>query len=145
MSFVGYKQVSSSDELRKLLQDYYQQTTYYFLRWTHKVSGIVADLPPEFPSPEGQMFNKELEIRWKQNHNGYQVLLLSQNQLTITSDFISIGKTWKTCDRPAYLYDFDKTQFPKGFSYPHKLNLGQRYFQDADTSTIHFVALTVKS
>ncbi|YAF96638.1 MAG: hypothetical protein AB3A66_02865 [Nodularia sp. CChRGM 3473] len=145
MSFVGYKQVSSSDELRKLLQDYYQQPSYYFLRWTHKVSGIVADLPLEFPSPEGQMFNKELEIRWKQNNSGYQVLLLSQNQPKTTPDFTSIGKTWKTCDRPAYLYDFDKTQFPKGFSYPHKLNLGQRYFQDADTSTIHFVALTVKS
>jgi hypothetical protein len=144
MSFVGYKQVSSSEELRNLLKEYYQQPSYYFLRWAYKVSGIVADLPPEFPSPEGQMFNTELELRWKQNNGGYQVLLLSQTQPKTASDFTAIGKTWKSGDRPAYLYNTDETQFPKKFIYPNKLTVGQRYFQDAATSTIHFIALTVK-
>lgn len=151
MSFVGYKHVlpskneTSSEQLRKLLQDYYQQPSYYFLRWTHQVSGILADLPSDFPSPEGQMFNSELELRWKQNNGGYQVLLLSQTQPKIESEFNPIGKTWKTCDRNAYLYDLDETKFPKGFIYPEKLSLGQRYFQDTEISTIHFVALTIKT
>ncbi|MEH1969178.1 hypothetical protein [Nostoc sp.] len=145
MSFVGYKQVSSSEELRNLLTDYYQERSYYFLRWTHQVSGIVVDLPLEFPSPEGQMFNSELELRWKQNDGGYQVLLLSQTQPKTELEFTPIGKDWKTCDRNAYLYDIDETKFPKGFIYPEKLSLGQRYFQDTETSTIQFVALTVKT
>ncbi|MEH2056855.1 MAG: hypothetical protein V7K97_12010 [Nostoc sp.] len=145
MSFVGYKQVSSLEELRNLLTDYYQERSYYFLRWTHQVSGILADLPPDFPSPEGQMFNTELELRWKQNNGGYQVLLLSQTQPKTELEFTPIGKDWKTCDRHAYLYDLDETKFPKGFIYPEKLSLGQRYFQDTETSTIRFVALTIKT
>ncbi len=145
MSFVGYKQVSSPEELQKLLQNYYQQPSYYFLRWAYTVSGILADLPADFPSPEGQMFNSELELRWKQNNDGYQVLLLSQNQPKPESKFNPIGKEWIICDRNAYFYDTDETKFPKGFTYPEKLSLGQRYFQDAKTSTIHFVALTVKT
>ncbi|MEH2138242.1 hypothetical protein [Nostoc sp.] len=145
MSFVGYKQVSSSKELRTLLKDYYQQPSYYFLRWTHQVSGILTDLPPDFPSYEGQMFNTELELRWKQNNGGYQVLLLSQNQPKTELEFTPIGKDWTICDRNAYLYDIDETKFPKKFIYPEKLSLGQRYFQDTETSTIHFVALTIKT
>ncbi|AFY33114.1 hypothetical protein [Calothrix sp. PCC 7507] len=145
MSFVGYKQVSSLEELRNLLTDYYQERSYYFLRWTHQVSGILADLPPEFSSPEGEMFNIELELRWKQNNGGYQVLLLSQTQPKTELEFTPIGKNWKTCDRNAYLYDLDETKFPKRFIYPEKLSLGQRYFQDTETSTIHFVALTIKT
>ncbi|AFY43430.1 hypothetical protein [Nostoc sp. PCC 7107] len=145
MSFVGYKQASSPAELRKLLQDYYQQPSYYFLRWSHQVSGIKADLPANFPSPEGQMFNTELELRWKQNNEGYQVLFLGRNQPKLESKFNPIGKDWITSDRKAHFYDKDETKFPKGFTYPEKLALalGQRYFQDAQTSTIHFVALTV--
>ncbi|MEH2195479.1 MAG: hypothetical protein V7K98_22960 [Nostoc sp.] len=144
MSFVGYKQVLSSEQLRNLIQNYYQQPSYYFLRWMYQVSGIVADLPPDFPSPEGQMFNTELELRWKQNNDGYQVLLLSQTQPKGESKFTPIGKDWTICDRNAYLYNIDETKFPKGFVYPEKLSLGQRYFQDTETSTIHFVALTIK-
>ncbi|MBD2491469.1 hypothetical protein [Aulosira sp. FACHB-615] len=145
MSFVGYKQVSSPAELQKLLQDYYQQPSYYFLRWAYKVSGILADLPADFSSPEGQMFNTELELRWKRSNNGYQVLLLSRNQPQTESKFNPIGKDWITSDRNAYFHDKDETKFPKGFIYPEKLALGQRYFQDVQTSSIHFVALTVKT
>lgn len=145
MSFVGYKQVSSSEELRELLQSYYQQPSYYFLRWTHQVSGILSALPSDFSSPEGQMFNAEVELRWKQNNNGYQVLLLSQNRPKPESKFQPIDKEWIISDRKAYFYDVNETKFPQGFIYPETLPLGQRYFQDAKTSTIHFVALTVKT
>jgi hypothetical protein len=146
MSFVGFTQVSSPEGLQKILQEYYNKPSYYFLRWSHQVSGILAYLPSEFPSPEGQMFNTELELRWKQNSRGYQVLLLSQNQPKIESEFSPIGKDWTTCDRNAYFYDIDETKFPKGFNYKDEfqLNLGQRYFQDTETSTVRFIALTVK-
>jgi hypothetical protein len=158
MTFVGYKQILTSgnetyfEELRTIIQDYYRQPSYYFLRWKHQVSGILDYLPPEFPSPEGQMFNADLELRWKQNSRGYQVLLLSRNQPHTESQFTPIKKDWLICDRNAYLYDVDETKFPQGFTYknshqkdidPKKLSLGQRYFQEAQTSTVHFVALTI--
>ena len=152
MTFVGCKQLSSSQELQTLLKDFDRQPSYYFLRWKHKVSGILTYLPSEFISAEGQMFNAELELRWKKNSSGYQVLLLSQNQPNKELEFNSIGKHWKTCDRNAYFYDIDETKFPQGFTYknesqdniePKKISLAQRYFQDVQTSTVHFVALTI--
>lgn len=159
MIFVGFKQIPSSEntndseELQRLIQSCYRETSYYFLRWKHKVSGILTYLPSDFPSPEGQMFNAELELRWKQNNRGYQVLLLSRNQLDSELRFTPIDKDWKICERNAYFYDIDETKFPQGFTYrdesqkninPKKISIGQRYFQDAKTSTVHFVALTVK-
>ena len=129
------------------------EPSYYILRWKHKVSGILTYLPSDFPSPEGQIFNAELELRWKQNSCGYQVLLLSRNQPNSELGFTPIYKDWKICDRNAYFYDVDETKFPQGFTYkneyekninPKKISISQRYFQDARTSTVHFVALTVK-
>lgn len=139
--FVGVsEQLLTVDELRKLLEKPLNQQNYYFLRWTHKVSGIVERLPAEFPSPEGQMFNCDRELRWKQQGQHFSVLLLS----TTGSEpgFKGIGQKWETQQRDAHIYSATETRFPKGLSST-KVDVAQRYFMDADTATVHFVALTV--
>lgn len=154
MSFVGYTQQPISDtELQKLLGQLAQNTSYYFLRWPHAVSGIWQYLPSEFPhpeslkgqfpSPEGQLFNAELELRWKRRNQQYDVLLLQRSKPEQLDGFEEIPGKWKVCDRNANFYRENITQFPKGFNYPNGCDIQQRYFIDANTSTVHFVALTL--
>lgn len=139
--FVGVReQLLTVEQLRDLLEKPSNQRDYYFLRWPHKVSGIVEQLPDEFPSPEGQMFNCDRELRWKQQGQHFSVLLLS----TTGSEpgFKGIGQKWETQQRDAHIYPATETRFPKGLSST-KVDVAQRYFMDADTATVHFVALTV--
>ena len=139
--FVGVsEQLLTVEQLRNLLQQPSTQSNYYFLRWSHKVSGIVEQLPDEFPSPEGQMFNYDRELRWKQQGQHFSVLLLS----TTGSEpgFKPIGQKWETQQRDAHIYPATETRFPKGLSSAN-VDVAQRYFMDADTATVHFVALTV--
>lgn len=158
--FVYFKQVSLSDELRALIEKLLIEPSYYFLRYPHAVSGIWRKLPEDwFAGFEGQMFNAERELRWKKQTLGYEVLLLSRVEAAPDLGFTPIssnGKAinWKICDRHAYFHNMDETQFPKGFIYkgvegedinPKKIPISQRYFQDKDTATVHFVALTVSS
>lgn len=138
MSFVGSKQVSSAEELKQLLDQFYDQNSCYFLRWPHKVSGFISQLT-EFPSPEGQMFNSDYEIRWKQRGAGYDVLFLGTSE---SNQFQPIGQQWLIIDRNAEVYR-NETRFPKGFDHQN-LKIGQRYFMDQETSTIRFVALRIK-
>ena len=139
--FVGVsEQLLTVEQLRDLLKKLSNQGSYYFLRWAHKVSGIREELPDEFPSPEGQMFNGDRELRWKQQGQHFSVLLLS----TTGSEpgFKPIGQKWETQQREAHIYSATETRFPKGLSST-TLDVAQRYFMDADTATVHFVALTV--
>ncbi|MGB5962500.1 MAG: hypothetical protein WBG73_17670 [Coleofasciculaceae cyanobacterium] len=140
MIFVGFKQVSSKEELRELLNQKSSQSSYYFLRWAHKVSGFIKQLPPDFPSPEGQMFNEDWELRWKQRKNGYEVLLLSDNGAE--PGFTKVGQKWDTQLRTAHVYPLTETRFPKEF-IAESIDIAQRYFLDSQTATVHFVALTV--
>jgi len=155
-AFVGSRTVTEA-ELGALIRHaaIALPSSYYFLRWFHKVSGIQMTLPHDFPSPEGQLFNAELELRWKQRDSNYEVLLLSQTKPASDLEFRALEVEWECCDRRAYFYDNDETKFPKGFLYqdaegkarspkekPLK-QVKQRYFRDAQTATIHFVALTV--
>lgn len=151
MCFVGFRQ-TSENELRDLLEQFKHGRTYYFLRWAHNVSGILGALPTNgFPSLEGQLFNNQLELRWKyRKADVYEVLLLSKNLVNRT-DFTQIPVDWETCDRSAYCYEKDETRFSKGFIYqneqgnaidPKKLLIQQRYFKDKNTGTVHFIALT---
>lgn len=149
MSFVGVKQLSSVEELRELLIKKSSKPSYYFLRWTHKVSGIVAQLTSDFPSPEGQMFNADWELRWKQRKNGYEVLLLSNNGAE--PGFTKVGQNWETQLRKAHVYGSkaqvdrsEETRFPKEF-ITENIGIAQRYFRDSQTATVHFVALTVSN
>lgn len=157
-AFVGFKTVTE-EELGSLLNhsEIALSSSYYFLRWFNKVSGIQMRLPDDFPSPEGQLFNAALELRWKQRGANYEVLLLSQAVPDAQLGFSPLRGEWEWCDRNAYFYDSDETKFPKGFLYQDAENnvlspkgeplkqVKQRYFRDARTATIHFVALTVKS
>lgn len=139
--FVGVsEQLMTVKELRDLLEKFSNQRSYYFLRWPHKVSGIVEQLPDEFLSPEGQMFNYDRELRWKQQGQHFSLLLLS----TTGSEpgFKPIGHKWEIQQRDAHIYPATETRFPKGLSSTN-VDVAQRYFLDADTATVHFVALTV--
>jgi hypothetical protein len=144
-AFVGYKEHPLSDsELLDLINNLATENTYYFLRWTHGVSGITQEelTDDKFPMLEGQMFNHQLELRWKyKKNNTYEVLLLSINGTN--SEFQPLGEHWQIQERKAYFYQSTETRFPKGFDYPSNLDIKQRYFQDKTTATVHFVALTI--
>ncbi|MDD1428034.1 hypothetical protein MEO94_27005 [Dolichospermum sp. ST_sed9] len=144
--FVGYqeKPLSVSD-LLELIGKLKIENTYYFLRWTHRVSGIIKEklTDDQFPMLEGQIFNDQCELRWKhKKQNTYEVLFLSINGQN--SEFEPLGKDWQIEERNAHFYQKTETRFPKGFDYPEDLNIKQRYFQDKTTATVHFVALTVE-
>ncbi len=175
MSFVGVSpQAIPPQDLIALLEKLeIVATSYYFLRWAHRVSGIwqrrfeqfptlAEDIRDRlanpvdksqsleaFPSPEGQMFNSQLELRWKQKGANYEVLLLSANGSNQDySKFQPVGSDWQVVERDAYLYASTPTQtetrFPRRFDY-QDIKVAQRYFKDSKTATVHFVALTVSS
>ena len=152
MSFVGYGQADSAEDLKALIENYAKQSpSYYFLRWAHRVSGMKTELPEEFPSPEGQVFNADMELRWKSQKSGYAVLLLSDTADTATATangFTAISGDWKGIDRLAHHHESKETQYPKGFAYADGVkpkHIKQRYFCDRNTATVHFVALTIAS
>ncbi|MBD1821823.1 hypothetical protein H6F51_04835 [Cyanobacteria bacterium FACHB-DQ100] len=148
MSFAGYRLVDSVEELRALIAQYANRpSNYYFLRWPHCVSGMKASLPNDFPSPEGQMFNTALELRWKRQGEGYSLLLLSET-LRETEGFTAIPGDWEAINRSAQCHESKETQYPKGFHFGNGIEpkrIQQRYFRDRNTATIHFVALTIAS
>lgn len=148
-AFIGYKEHPVSVEyLLELINKSITDNTYYFLRWTHRVSGInklqknsISD-QFRFPMLEGQIFNDQFELRWKyKKDNTYEVLLLSMNGAN--SEFKPLEKEWQIEERNAYFYPSTETRFPKGFNYPKHLEIKQRYFLDQTTATVHFVALTL--
>ncbi|MBD2150402.1 hypothetical protein H6F44_09765 [Pseudanabaena sp. FACHB-1277] len=143
-AFVGTRENLSESELNHLLQQYQGNHSYYFLRWADRVSGVIENLPDSL-SPEGQMFNADLEIRWKRKGDKYNVLLLSEydNDYPEFNGFDRFPQTWQAETRNAKFYTATETRFPKEFIYPEKLNFGQRYFKDQDTGIVHFVALTI--
>jgi hypothetical protein len=141
--FVGTKTVDSTDSLRSLLAELNPGKCLYFARWPHKVSGMKEAIDDVLPSPEGQVFSEKFEMRWKQNpHQGYEVLLLHCEQSVKKWQFAPVGKSWEI-SKPldAHFYASDETRFPQGFQVADKAKLQQRYFQDKDTATVHFVAL----
>ncbi|QMS87205.1 hypothetical protein HUN01_06270 [Nostoc edaphicum CCNP1411] len=143
--FVGVSKESLSvPKLLKLIAKLATQPSYYFLRWTYKLSKDweIAPIETDFPMIEGQMFNQNFELRWKlKRKDSYEVLLLSI--AGEYPDFTIVGEDWQTQDQDAHLYSSTETRFPKGFP-SKKLDIAQRYFIDKKTATVHFVALTVK-
>lgn len=165
-AFVGTQSVASSDALRKLLLKTLPDTPRcYFLRWVHEVSGFEYEMPADFPSPEGEMLTSEFEIRWKQMPQGYDVLLLHSREPDPNWGFEPIKKDWIwIASEPLRVHLHPKgapqdalekrkdTRFPNDFNYPNDLftdpndpnsKLQQRYFQNKQTGTVHFVALTL--
>lgn len=152
--FVYVRSHLSSDDIKELLAELATEESYYFVRSPHAVSGICRKLPDEFSLGfEGQMFNSDRELRWKKQGGSYEALLLS-SVAAYLEGFEPIGENWEYCDRAAYFHDLDEPKFPKTFIYKGEndekidfknINIGQRYFQEKSTATVHFVALTVRS
>jgi hypothetical protein len=154
-AFVGIRSVMSGDELKQALGSLPAQSRCYFLRWVHRVSGFVDAIPADFPSPEGEMLTPQFEVRWKQTKQGYELLLLHDGAVPdLAWGFEAVGKDWITsAPLPTHLHpkgnrqeseaNQQDTRFPKPFIYPDDLTIKQRYFQNQDTGTIHFVALTL--
>ena len=154
IGYIGFKQVSSSEEIKDLFKKLAVEKSYYFVRSPHAVSGICRKLPDEFSFGfEGQMFNTDRELRWKKQANQYELLILSQVEADLEG-FEKLAEEWEICDRPACFHGMDETKFPKSFIYKgendrkidsNNISIGQRSFQDKRTATVHFVALTVRS
>lgn len=172
MSFVGVNpQVLLPQELIQVLEklETSAEPSYYFLRWSHRVSGFwqrrfeefpslaedisdrisVNQIEAAFPSLEGEMFNSQIELRWKKKEAKYEVLLLSATgSQEDYPEFQLVGNGWQVVNRDAHLYASTPTQtetrFPKKFDH-QDIKVAQRYFMDSQTATVHFVALTVSS
>ncbi|MEB3294195.1 MAG: hypothetical protein VKJ24_13640 [Synechococcales bacterium] len=151
-AFVGTKSIDAAS-LKEFLQSLTAPSRYYFLRWVHRVSGFEAE-PKEFPSPEGTMHTPNFEVRWQQTKQGYDLLLLCVDKVDEAWGFQAIAADWVTSEPlDAHLHpkgalqakadDRQDTRFPKPFIYPDRLKLQQRYFQNQQTGTVHFVALTL--
>lgn len=137
-AFVGTKTCNET-ELKTLLTELKTEKSYYFLRWYHQVSGLVQSLPDKL-SPTGQLFDAEKELRWQWKANQFQLLLLSQNDFN--SEFYPVRGNWTT-KQVAGILRSNETRFPHRIKGKEIKNLAQRYFIDAETATIHFVALTL--
>jgi hypothetical protein len=147
MSYVGYRTIASVEELKRLIGQYAGDTAGYFLRWSHRVSGIVSQLPDDFAQAEGQVFNPQLELRWKRAGQGYSVLLLSQDDGIVESGFMPLAGTWQVQIHGALTHDPRNPQYPKPFKYEgvDRQSIRQCYFRNADTGNVHFIALTLRS
>jgi hypothetical protein len=143
-ALVGTKTVDSIAALQSLLAEFATDCGY-FGRWAHEVSGLVKSLDLALPSPEGQMFCHQCEVRWKQNSpEGYEVLLLHCNRAVTEWGFEPVGNGWLvSAPFPAHINDTKDYRFPYGFHNPENMKLHQRYFRDAATDTVRFVALTL--
>ncbi len=143
--FVGFSEKDLSVTLLlEIIKSLSSPSSYYFLRWTDRVSGIIQDNPTaaQFPMLEGQMFNHDYELRWKyKRENHYEALLLSSKGEH--PSFTPLGEDWLIEEHNAYIYPVTETRFPKGF-HNTNVDVGQRYFRDKKTVTAHFVALTTK-
>lgn len=138
--FVGTRSVSSQAELENLLKTHAGNNGWYFVRWAHRVSGFQQTLPAQFEQAEGQVFTGDRELRWKPQDQGFNLLLLSTTEL---QDFEPLQGNWVTQDRDAHVYPLTETRLPKGIAH-NDANVGQRYFIDQTTWTVHFVALVAK-
>ncbi|MEH2355025.1 hypothetical protein [Nostoc sp.] len=152
LGYIYHKQLVALDELDTLITQVSNSQSYYFLRYSHAVSGIFKKLPDDGGEIEGQVFNSICEIRWKKYKSGYEVLILSQQEFNLEG-FKELTGHWEIFDRDAYWHNPEETRFPKGFTFkdenhqpinPKDISIKQRYFKDSATATIHFVALTVK-
>ena len=148
MSYVGYTSIPIDPDdksLRQLIERYTQPGDFFFLRSLHQVSGIITTLPDTL-TPEGQLFNAITELRWKKRRQGYEILWLGQQAPDSDYRFTAIQRQWQTEDHPALLHDRRTPQYPNLFRYPAALKdeLWQRYFRDAETGIVHFVALALR-
>lgn len=147
-AFVGTKEHLELTQLQELIKSLFPEPAYFCERKPDKIEPFKLGFLQDF-APEGQIFNQQRELRWKKTKKGFNVLLLSLDEPQ-TQTLKKLENNWKTEDQNVHIYGLNETRFPRGV---HALSaeidnnnfpLGQRYFQDADTSTIHFIALTLR-
>lgn len=147
-AFVGTKEHLELTQLQELIKSLFPESAYFCERKPDKIEPIKPGFPQDF-APEGQIFNQQRELRWKKTKTGFNVLLLSLDEPQ-SQTLNKLKNNWKTEDQNVHIYGQNETRFPRGV---HSLSaeidnnnfaLGQRYFKDADTSTIHFIALTLR-
>lgn len=148
MSSIGSTQVKDGEDLKALLKKHVHEPTYYFLRQTHRVSGIQQEFPENLDVVEGQLFNAEFEVRWKctPQQKGYSVLVLSRSNLK-DSSLKPLPGQWESEDHSVLLHDPKNPQYPNGFTYEAGVDVSriqQRYFRNVNTLAVQFIALTVK-
>ncbi len=147
--YVGVASVVDIEAVSKLVNDCIGSDGYLFLRWPHRVHCSSVSEPPDegLSCPEGQAFNHDKELRWKQTGSAYELLLLSESEAEkspLISQFSAIGTAWETKVLNAKSYSATETRFPQKISVPDKLDFGQRYFIDAETACVQFIALRAK-
>ncbi|MFQ3612638.1 MAG: hypothetical protein SNJ68_02840 [Cyanobacteriota bacterium] len=143
-AFVASLKLKDTSEIAGILHHHFPntETTYFFLRWPHQVSGIQSGIPHDFTCQEGQVFALQAELRWKKTVRGLDLLYLG-TQSPATS-FTPLSGEWRYEDYEADLYgnpQNQETRFPKSFDYSKALEIGQRYFIDSVTARVHFIAL----
>lgn len=148
-SYVGVSAVADTTALAKLVNDHIGSDGYLFLRWPHQVHCSLVSEPPEagIDCSEGQAFNQSKELRWKQKGAAYELLLLSEFEAEnspVRDEFVAIGSSWRTKTLDAKIYLETETRFPKKVTVPAGLEVGQRYFIDAETACVQFIALKAK-
>ncbi|MCU0527836.1 MAG: hypothetical protein MUF72_23830 [Elainella sp. Prado103] len=147
-AFVGTRSIAA-DQLQSFLQESPASSRYYFLRWLHRVSGFINRLPETFPSPEGEMLTPDFEMRWRQTSTGYDLLLLAHQAPEWEHGFQPLQQDWIVSEplkvHPLPKADKQDTRFPNAIDYPSGLKLQQRYFQNKQTETVHFISLTLFS
>ncbi|NJL39939.1 MAG: hypothetical protein HC840_22295 [Leptolyngbyaceae cyanobacterium RM2_2_4] len=137
----------SQAELETLLKEQMGDKGWHFVRWAHRVSGFHKGMPKTLDCLEGQMFTGDRELRWKPQGQKFDVLLLSRSDAQdfhqLKTSFKSVAGDWMTQDRDAHIYPSTETRLPKGITH-NEVKVGQRYFIDQITSTVHFVSLVAK-
>ena len=130
-----------------LIKHYVAEPVWHCLRWPHTIS-LGAGLPSTtvLDCPEGQVFNRDRELRWKRRQDTYTVLLLSSTPVPDTDLRALVNpqhqpQTWQIRNLNAQFYPTTETRFPQGIAYPDRLDIGQRYFIDEQTGIVQFVAL----
>ncbi|KKI99895.1 hypothetical protein [Prochlorothrix hollandica] len=164
--FVGWQLVDDPETVLATLKPLGNFSPYYFLRWHHRVSGLIdqstfeTQYLPKGLSPVGQVFTQSLELRWErrsrrlaQKPPQYHLLLLGRaDSETPFPGFTPLQEhqaviPWKTVDYNAVLPQeggSEGTRFPKGFIVSPELDpksLRQRHFIHKNTGITHFVAL----
>lgn len=136
--------ILNKNQLSNQINNLFTDECYHFLRWPHDVSGVQSGKPnlENNFAPEGQIFDSKTELRWKKQKDKYQVLLLSKLEKNLDG-FSAITGNWTTEDHNAVIYPRTETRLPKPVKVPENIKFRQRYFYNFDTSTIHFIALTV--
>lgn len=131
----------SLKRLGELVNSYMDVDSWLFLRWPHRVLLRPIGEPPEtgFACLEGQAFSQTKELRWKRKGKSYEILLLSVNGGD--ASLPSIGNGWETKELKAKAYPKTETRFPRKIFIPDRLDINQRYFIDARTGSVQFVAL----